>query len=140
MYYPEMCSSTVQQLALVSSTSYITAAFTLASRHHGLETKLLHRCALHRTAQEGTQKHSHLQRVHAHDNVCPTHKVTYTTRCVNAHIFESWQLESSRFVCRALTVFMSLWSYSYICFYYAHHSSAYLLLAGPLSYLRISEV
>ena len=60
VYYPEMCSSTVQQLALVSSTSYITAAFTLASRHQGLEAKLLHYCTLHRTAQEGTQKLSHL--------------------------------------------------------------------------------
>ena len=103
-----MCGSTVRQPALVSSASYITAAFTLASRHHGLEAKLLHHCSLHRTAQEDTQRHSHLQRVHAQDNVCPAHKVAHTTRCVNAHIFESSQLESSRFVCRALAVFKSL--------------------------------
>lgn len=127
-----MCSSTVQQLVLllaVPATSLQPLRLLLDIT--GLKQNYWYRCALHRTAQEGTQKHSHLQRVHAHDNV-PDDKVTYTTRCVNAHIFESSQLESSRFVCRALTIFMSLWSYSYICFYYAHHSSAYLLLAGPL--------
>ena len=76
----------------------------------------------------------------AHTQHVPDTWATYTTRCVNAHIFESSQLESSRFVCRGLTVSKSLWSYSYTCFYYALHSSAYLLHAGPLSYLIISDV
>ena len=43
-----------------STARYITAAFTLDSRHPGLEIKLLHYCAVYHTAQQRTQKHNHL--------------------------------------------------------------------------------
>ena len=49
--YLEKYSSAVQQLALLSSTSYITAAFTLASGHPGLEIKILYYCTLYSTVQ-----------------------------------------------------------------------------------------
>ena len=49
--YLEKYSSTVQQLALLSSTSYITAAFTLASRPPGLEIKILYYCTLYNTVK-----------------------------------------------------------------------------------------
>ena len=37
---------TVQDLESYSSTSYFTIAFTLASRHPGLEIEIFHYCAL----------------------------------------------------------------------------------------------
>ena len=49
--YLEKHSSTVQQLALLSSTSYITAAFMLASGHPGLEITILYYCTLHSTVK-----------------------------------------------------------------------------------------
>ena len=38
-------------LAFLSSTSYITATFTLASRHPGLEIKILYYCTSYSTIQ-----------------------------------------------------------------------------------------
>ena len=43
--------STVQQMELLSSTIYITTTFTLASRHPGLEIKILYYCILYSTVQ-----------------------------------------------------------------------------------------
>lgn len=42
---------TMQYLGKHSSTSYITAAFTLASGHPGLAEKTLRYCTLHSTGQ-----------------------------------------------------------------------------------------
>ena len=50
----------VQYLEKHSCTTYIIAAFTLASGHPGLEIKILYYCTLYRSIQEGTEKHSHL--------------------------------------------------------------------------------
>ena len=41
----------LQFLAILSSTSYITAAFMLAPEHPGLEIKILHHCTLYSTLQ-----------------------------------------------------------------------------------------
>ena len=41
----------VQQLALLSSTTYITAAFMPASGHPGLEIKIPYDCTLHSTVK-----------------------------------------------------------------------------------------
>ena len=43
----EKYSSIVQQLELLDNTSHITAVFTLASRHPGLEVEMLYYCTLH---------------------------------------------------------------------------------------------
>ena len=45
-YLERRYSSTVEWLAFLSSTNYITAAFTLASGHPGLEIKILYYCTL----------------------------------------------------------------------------------------------
>ena len=42
---------TVQYLEKYSSTSYIAAAFMLASGYPGLEIKILHYCTLYRAVQ-----------------------------------------------------------------------------------------
>ena len=77
---------TVQYLEKYSSTSYITASFTLASGHPGLEIKILYYCTLYSTVQYSTQKHSHLQRMHAGDNVCQTREITYMIEHANARL------------------------------------------------------
>ena len=41
----------VQYLEKYSSSNYITAAFTLASRHPGLEIRILYYCTLHSTVK-----------------------------------------------------------------------------------------
>ena len=45
-YLERRYSSTVEWLAFLSSTNYITAAFTLASGHPGLEIKILYYCTV----------------------------------------------------------------------------------------------
>ena len=65
-----------QFLVLLSSANYITAAFTLPSRHPGLEVKTPSSCPPHCTVQSSTQKRKHLQRMHAHDNVLQTRELT----------------------------------------------------------------
>ena len=46
-----MFNLTVQYLENYSSTSYITAAFMLASGHPGLEIKILYYCTLYSTVK-----------------------------------------------------------------------------------------
>ena len=83
----------------LSSTSYITAIFMLASGHLGLEIKILYYCALHSTA-----KHLKAQpRAEAAGEWCQTWELTYVSAHVNAHShlrkFEGW-----RFICKGITV------------------------------------
>ena len=82
-------------LVLLSSTSYITAAFTLASRHTGLEIKMLYYCTLYSTVQSSTRKHNHLQRMHSRGNVHQTHELTCDRRyeCKFTSLCEPSQLE-----------------------------------------------
>ena len=58
LYYFHFCFHRYH-LALLSSTSYITAAFMLASGHPGLEIKILYYCTLYSTVHKSTQKHNH---------------------------------------------------------------------------------
>lgn len=68
----------------------------LASRHRGLEIKILNYSTLSSMVQQSTHTHSHLQRMHAHDTTHQTREPIYVIghyMWTQVCIFESSQLE-----------------------------------------------
>ena len=86
---------------VLSSPSYITAAFVLASEHPGLEIKILHHWTLYSTLQSSTQSTGtwkgcmHVTAYSRHVN-----QLTWLDTWMHVHICENSQL-----VCREHTVF-----------------------------------
>ena len=78
----------------------------LASRHPGLELKILCYCALYSATQWRTRNHSHLSKMHTCDNVRQTQELTNVIGHVNTHS-HLWKFANWRFVCRGLTVIRS---------------------------------
>ena len=91
---------------LLSSTSYITAAFTLASRYPGLEIKILYYYTLYSTIKY-TKAQSLVEDAHTRQYMPDTG--TYVTdRRMHVCLFESSRLEGS--YVGDLTILSLTWS------------------------------
>ena len=74
----------LQYLEKHSSTSYVTAVFTLVSGHPRLEINILYHCTLQYCIINYVN-HSHLYRMHACDSVGQTCELTCVFGHANTH-------------------------------------------------------
>ena len=95
---------TIQYFEKYSSTSYLTAAFTFASGHDGLEIKLLYYCILYSVYSKVPQRITTC-RGYTHVTCELTCILGYVNTCLHL-----WKFTNRRFVCRGLTLPISFGS------------------------------